>query len=147
MQRRILTCLILLPLLSGCAKIEHLPQLLTLKSYADYGDAADKYVDQTNELFVKLKGDIAGEHLKVGTASADVLTTYGKPILKERISARDAAAAQEKWLYRHPTEFFKSDKVYLTFDSVGKLAKWDLVPYVAKVKEAAVPAAHTQPTD
>jgi hypothetical protein len=113
--------------LSGCAKVQHLPQLLTLKSYSDHGEAADSFVNAANALFEKLKTDIIEQRLYPKTSASQILKTYGQPVHKELVE-RDGSQF-EQWLYRHPTEAFKTDKVYLLFDSAGFLANWEVLPY------------------
>ena len=62
---RILLSVILLFSLTGCAKIAHLPQLLTLKAIGDNKELQKQYVKRENQNFEKLLEAVKNNHPKV----------------------------------------------------------------------------------
>jgi hypothetical protein len=110
--------------LTGCF---FLPQSLkTLKSVGDSQDEIAAYLDRQVELFNRLLSDFKAEALKPGISRAAFIKTYGEPILIEEVSEPLQGV---KLLYRHPTEYFKSDRLYLYFDRQERLVFWEYKPY------------------
>ena len=108
---------------SGCATIKHADQLLTLKSVGNSQEEIARYVDKQAELFKKLVEDIKDERLEIGEPKDNILSWYGEPVLSKEILGD--SFVKEELLYRHPTEYFTSDRVYLYFDIADELVRWE----------------------
>jgi len=119
----IISCLILF-FVSGCF---FLPESLkTLKSVGDSQDEIEVYLTKQIELFNKLLIDLENEDLKLGISKINLIYIYGEPILSKNVIEPPGGV---KLLYRHPTEYFQSDRVYLYFDQKDNLVRWEYKPY------------------
>ena len=110
---------------SGCAKISHLDQLLTLKGLADEQEQLKLYVEEQDEKF-----NLMLEEMKAGTLGlylnkGKIYRTFGDPVYVKKTNKNDQE--MEIWLYRYATEFFDSEKIYLTFDSNENLIETEYV--------------------
>ena len=117
---------LLAAVVSGCAKLAHLQELLTMKAYSDEKDAQVNFVRQQDEKFKTLLDLAEGQGLGAYTTRERFLTEFGEPILRKDI-IKDGRP-REEWLYRYSTQYFDSPKVYLYFDEQGVLQSWDYVP-------------------
>lgn len=114
-----------LMVLSGCAKIKHLDQLLTLKSLADEQTRMGEYVKEQDQKF-----DLMLEEMKAGTldqylTKRKIVRTFGDPIYARNVHKDDVEL--EVLLYRYAAEFFGTEKIYLYFDSDENLVKSEYV--------------------
>lgn len=105
----------------GCAKVQHLDQLLTLKGLADEQAMLGRYVEAQDQKF-----ELMIEEVKAGTLDQylnkrKILKVFGDPIYIKHVSKNDREL--ESWLYRYSTEFFDSEKIYLYFDSDNNLVE------------------------
>ena len=105
----------------GCAKVQHLDQLLTLKGLADEQAMLGRYVEAQDQKF-----ELMIEEVKAGTLDQylnkrKILKVFGDPIYIKHVSKNDQEL--ESWLYRYSTEFFDSEKIYLYFDSDDNLVE------------------------
>ena len=96
---------------SGCAKVKHLDQLLTLKGLADEQVVMNQYIEKQDQIF-----ELMIEEAKAGTLDQylnkkRILRTFGDPIFVKHVKKDDQEL--ESWLYRYPMEFFDSEKIYL----------------------------------
>ena len=73
-----------------------------------------------------MREDLKNNRLAKGMLTKQILATYGEPILSKEVSDKDSA--KEVFLYRHPTEFFSSDRIYLYFDNDKRLLFWEFEP-------------------
>jgi len=104
---------------SGCAKVKHLDQLLTLKGLADEQVAMNQYIEKQDQIF-----ELMLEKAKAGTLDQylnkrKILRTFGDPIFVKHVKRDDQEL--ESWMYRYSTEFFDSEKIYLYFDLDGNI--------------------------
>ncbi len=74
--------------------------------------------------FSLLSKDLERNWLKVGTLKKDIIARYGQPILELPTQMQEEPI---KLLYRYPTKYFDSPKVYLYFDNNQALTRWDTV--------------------
>jgi len=116
--------------LSGCAKVQHLDQLLTLKALADEQVVMGQYVEEQNQKF-----ELMIEEVKAGTLDQylnkkRILRTFGNPIHVKHINKNDQEL--ESWLYRYSMQFFDSEKIYLYFDPDDNLVESE---YIGKRNE------------
>lgn len=115
---------------AGCAKLEHLDQLLTLKDLSEEGERLDRYVQKQNKNFDLLVETIKSGGITQYSTRRKILAHFGEPVLKEKIQTESAQG--EKWLYRYAKQFFNGEKVYLYFDTEGKLLSWERVLSLAE---------------
>lgn len=133
-QRRISLWLTLFTLhlfvvcLSGCStvkKIQHLPQLLTLKNYSDSQGSIKKEAEQADKMFDELVVEIEAGQFDYQTA-AQVEKRFGDPVFRREAACQ--AQACEQWLYRKAKDFSGEDgKVYLYFNNEGQLVDFEYV--------------------
>ena len=108
----------------GCALFSQ--EAATLKAVGKSQDQIARYVQKQEKLFAKLLDDFENERLVAGTSRSVIIKRYGEPILSKK-SAQPPYG--EIFLYRHPTGYFDSDKLYLRFDELDKLIGWKYKPY------------------
>jgi hypothetical protein len=113
-------------LIGGCSFLSHYDELITLKRLGDSQREIDNYLENQKKEFEFLKDDIKNNRLIAGTAKQDILSTYGEPVLIKQIKDKDKI--KEIFLYRHPTQYFSSDRIYLYFDEQERLYSWELQP-------------------
>lgn len=104
----------------------HMDELLTLKSVSDNQRDIDIYLKKQEKGFTKLLADIRSNKLRKGESKNYLISTYFEPVLTKK--AGDLKDIREVLLYRHPTEYFKSDRIYLYINNKGRLAYWELKP-------------------
>lgn len=117
-------------LFNGCALFTKAPQLLTLKRLGDSQKLMERDVEKKKKNLAKLMDDIKTDKLKKGTSYNRFIRLYGKPILEKLI---DKDTKEKKLLYRHPIEYFDTDKVYIYFDQ-QQLSAWKYIPAEPKGK-------------
>jgi len=122
MFRKIILFCSLLIFLSGCAILEHKDQLLTLKRLGDDQARQEQFIKRQERNFKLLLADINRGLLKKGTTRQQILSRYGEPISIKEI--KDDSRFSEQFAYRHPEQFFGSEKVYLLFDNNQILVEW-----------------------
>ncbi|HOX54133.1 MAG TPA: hypothetical protein PLC32_01625 [Candidatus Omnitrophota bacterium] len=115
-----------LVLLSSCSIITRTNQMLTLKSLGDDQALQTKFLKQQEKNFQLLLSDVQNGILKKGATRKDMLSRYGEPIAIKEMT-KDSLFA-EQFVYRHPEQFFDSEKVYLFFDKDQALAEWKYEP-------------------
>lgn len=106
----------------GCGfvkKVQHLPQLLTLKRYSDEKTEISQEVIEQNQRFDRLAAGIKNGSFKKYAAAAAVRRDFGSPVFA-RVVERDGRPVEE-WLYRYAAGYKDTDKVYLYFDFKGAL--------------------------
>ena len=123
-------------ILAGCAKIEHLDQLLTLKAISDEQALMDKDVEAYNKKFKLLIEKVKSEDIKKYSNQKNILKNFGKPIYVSDATKNDQKL--QVWMYRYAEKFMDSDKVFLYFDPAEKLVAWEFVEGKKDNKTAAV---------
>jgi len=126
MIKKICLFFVFLIFLSGCAILEHKNELLTLKSLGDDQAKQEQFLKRQEKKFQLLLSDYEKGKLKQGTAQKAVLSRYGEPISMKK--NEDQPEVSEQFVYRHPEQFFGSEKIYLYFDKDSKLIKWQYQP-------------------
>ena len=109
-------------LLTGCAKIEHLQELLTLKDLSDDRDQQDIYVKNHDESFERLLAAVKTNSLSQFPDKKSFLRDIGKPVLIKEVIGNGESL--ERWLYHRSTKSLGLPKIYLYFDQTGKLKYW-----------------------
>ncbi|MEW6008837.1 MAG: hypothetical protein AB1629_04300 [Candidatus Omnitrophota bacterium] len=118
-MRKIIWILLCALLLASCS--QNLKLLLQINN-------EDKVLKRDLRLeergFSLLLHDLKQDKLKLGTLKKDIIARYGHPILEFPLQTESAV---EKLLYRYPTKYFDSEKVYLYFDNNNELTDWDIL--------------------
>ena len=118
----LISCLISF-FVSGCFFLPESAK--TLKSVGDSQDDILAYLDKQLESFNQLLVDLKGEVIEPGISKRKFLQIYGEPILSKEVSEPSGGI---RLLYRHPTKYFKSDRVYFYFDQEENLVRWEYKP-------------------
>jgi hypothetical protein len=126
MRRLVHLLIVLSALLTGCAKIEHMDELLALQSFSDNQDAQKRYLAQEEQKFQNLLSDVKQQKLSPGISKLSIFSTYGKPILITEV--KDDLVIKQELMYRHPAQLLGSEKVFLYFDAQSRLVKWQYLP-------------------
>lgn len=113
---------IIMIFVSGCSIIQHKDALLTLKRLGDDQARQEQFLIRQEKKFQLLLSDIESKKIKIGTSRSRVLSRYGEPIAFKEIE--NDPVISEQIVYRHPEEFFGSEKVYLFFGKDKKLTDW-----------------------
>ncbi len=111
--------------LSGCAKVQHLDQLLTLKGLADEQVLMGKYIEEQDQKFELMIGEVEAGTLDQYLNKKKILKTFGDPIHVKHVNKNDQEL--ESWLYRYSTQFFDSEKIYLYFDPDDNLVESEYI--------------------
>ncbi|MFH1640717.1 MAG: hypothetical protein ABIA66_02005 [Candidatus Omnitrophota bacterium] len=109
-------------LFQGCVYLRHSKELLFLKSLADNEKEKEDYIKSQETGFEQLRADIENDRLKTGISKKDILARYFEPI---NCLSIEESSEKSSCLYRHPTKYFFTDKVYLYFDENEALARWE----------------------
>lgn len=109
--------------LTGCAKLQHLDQLLTLKDLSEEQDKLGRHIEQQDQKFELLVQAVKANQLERYPGKRHILKRFGEPVYSRPIERNGQAL--ELWLYRYSTQFFDSEKVYLYFDSSDRLVDWE----------------------
>ena len=121
-QFLLISCLFLFTI-QGCL---FLPESLkTLKSVGDSQERIEAYLAKQLKFFNQLLVDLKDEAIEPGISKKRFMSIYGEPILSKEVSEPPDGLML---LYRHPTEYFKSDRVYFYFDQEENLVSWEYKP-------------------
>ena len=121
-----------LVLLSGCAKLTHLDELLRLKSLSENQAEQKKYVEKQNENFEALLNVVKGSEANQNQGmekypdKESILKAFGEPILTKTVYEDEEV--REQLLYRYSEKLSGSEKVYLYFNAKGHLVNWQHFP-------------------
>lgn len=116
--------------IQGCVFLSE--EVATLKEVGKSQAQIVEYIERQEKLFEKLLDDLKNERLVVGTSKSTIMNLYGEPILSKEAKKPPPG---EILLFRYPTRYFDSDKVYLRFDKADELIGWKHKPYDAPTKE------------
>lgn len=119
----IAAALILLILTSGCSLLDHLDQIMTLSDYTRDKEAQEEVVHSIDTHYDALVAAVQSGKIKEYSNQKEILQAFGEPILIKAIET--SGQHQEQWLYRHGLPTKAKDKVYLYFDTKGKLLKYE----------------------
>ncbi len=113
---RIIAILLILSCISGCATVGALNKLQELSSDRDGQQA---YVKEGAVKFKQLVSDFSSGAIKAGISKDEIIEIYGEPISVKNI--KTVSSFKEEFMYRHPAQFFGSERIFLYFDSGSKL--------------------------
>lgn len=125
-NKKVFPLLVSFFLFSGCTLITKAPQLMALKRFSDSQKQIERYIAAQEKKLAILKADIKNNRLEKGTAYCDILRRYGSPVLEKELDGQQGFS--KELLYRHPVEYFNTDRIYLYFDSALNLAQWEYQP-------------------
>lgn len=104
--------------------VKYSDQLLTLKSIGDSQRQISQYIENQKQLFTLLLYDIQNDQITADLTEAQIKSRYGDPVV-----TAEKSSGEKRLLYRHPTKYYCSDRVYFYIDPAGKLARWEYIPY------------------
>jgi len=133
-MKRYLCLLIIVLTLSGCAKLAHLRELLTLDALSKNQTKQNEYVEAADARFEKLLAAVREEKGGEYPDKAAVTEAFGKPVYVKDIT--EGGRTMERWLYRYAV-YYSREKVYVYFDGDGRKVRWQLMPSKEKPKEVA----------
>ena len=113
-------------LLTGCAKLQHLDQLLTLKGLSDEQTQMGQEIERQDARFERLAAAVEEGSISEYKDQKSVTGQFGPPIFTEKV--QEDGRPFEVWVYRYAARFFDSPKVYLYWDQSGQLARWEFTP-------------------
>ena len=111
-------------LLAGCTGLTHVRELMVLERIGENQAEIKEYLDEQERLFYKLRQDIENNQLSQGMPLPEVLSMYGEPIFQS--FPEEQGKIKRTYFYRHPTQYFSSDRIYLNFDDEQRLCSWKL---------------------
>lgn len=123
---RVLTVFSICLILGGCILLPGGKRISRLQGYSANRDEIEVYVEQQEALYSKLKADINSGVLRPGITKQVILERYSDPILCNEDPQVENADVAETCLFRHPTAYFTTDKIYLHFDKNYKLYAWQV---------------------
>ncbi len=124
-MRQGIVLVLMLMMVSGCAKAKYLKQLLILKGLADEQTEMAHYVEAKDQTFQLMLAEMEAGRIEDYSSKTKVLRTFGNPIFIKQVE--ESTELMESWLYRYSTDFFGSDKIYLYFDEDETLVDWKYV--------------------
>lgn len=110
-------------LLQGCVYLRHSQELLFLKGFADNEKEKENYIRSQEAGFEQLKQDISDGRLKSGIPRKKIIARYFEPI---NCLPLEEIPDKNVCLYRNPTKYFFTDKIFLYFDENDTLTRWEL---------------------
>lgn len=134
----LIICCVVFPF-SGCAKLAHLDQLLTLKAMGENKDQQAKFVKEQDQNFENILQAYRDNRLGQYPDTKSIQKAFGAPIAVSD-EVKDGVS-RISWLYRYSVQMLSSDKLYLYFSPDGKLLEWQYVE-----KNPAKTAPETSPT-
>lgn len=124
-MKKILLIVVSILIFSGCAKLQHLDQLLTLKDMSDEQTRLQQYIEQQDKKFDKLLQAVKERTLVKNVRGQSIVRMYGEPLGKREVE-KDGKKL-ERWNYRYQMKYFESEKVYLYFNEEKRLVGWEHV--------------------
>ena len=109
-------------LLAGCAKLQHMDQLLTLKAVSDEQGQMGKEIKHQDAKFERLVAEVREGSISKYKSQKNVTRQFGAPVFIEKIA--ENGRPLEVWVYRYAAQFFDSPKVYLYWNKSGELVQW-----------------------
>jgi len=123
--RGICLIILMLALFSGCSVLRHSQEIRTLQELSASGSEIDDYLEKQKKKFYLLRDLVLSAQIKKGIRKEQFIEQYGDPVLS---TLSGKGKEEETLLYRDPTGFFDSDRIYAVFDCSGRLVSWELVP-------------------
>lgn len=121
--RKLIVIFAILACLSGCAKLQHLDQLLTLKDLSEEQDRLERHIQTQDEKFELLVKAVQDGTIGLSKNQKSIRKHFGEPVYTEKIT--QDGRLLDLWVYRYAAKFFDSPKVHLYLDSSGQLIRWD----------------------
>lgn len=129
-------------LLTGCAKLQHMDQLLTLKGLSDEQARMGREIERQDALFERLIAAVEEGSISKYKDQKSVAGQFGPPIFTEKV--QEDGRPFEVWVYRYAARFFDSPKVYLYWDQAGQLVRWEFTPAVSSHESGPKQSAGVQ---
>ncbi|MBF0385493.1 MAG: hypothetical protein HQL27_06435 [Candidatus Omnitrophica bacterium] len=121
---KIISAFTALFLICGCATIQHLDELLTLKEYSESQEATQKYVADQDAKFKDLLEAVNNGTVEQYKTRKTFRIAFGDSVFDKKVQRNNEEVTES--LYRYSTKYFDSDNVYVYFDKKGMLLEWRL---------------------
>lgn len=125
---RISGILLLVLLLSGCFQMRMLPYMdqgLTLQDLSNEKEAQGKHVAATDANFDKLLAAAISGDIQKYTTESDVIKAFGPPIASFPIE--EQGKTLKRSLYRYAIQSRGPHKVYMYYDTEGRLVRFESI--------------------
>ncbi|MBU1999221.1 MAG: hypothetical protein ABIG46_00470 [Candidatus Omnitrophota bacterium] len=122
MKIKIIFYILAIVLIGGCASGYNTQGLLMLKRLGDNQKGIEVYIESQVKGLSRLRKDIVEGRLGAEIIKQDIADNYLEPIVCRDVKGK------ERCLYRHPTKYFNTPRVYLFFNKEEKLLSWKLQP-------------------
>lgn len=113
-----LTIFLMVIFICGCSTLSGINRLKELSLNRDEQQAAIK---KQEEQFKQLLKDFSSGKLEKGASQNKIMEIYGQPVITKKI--KTDLTFKEELTYRHPAQFFGSEKIFLYFDSEDRLTE------------------------
>lgn len=130
----IVSCILVI-FAGGCAKLQHLDQLLTLKALSDEQTQMGKEIKRQDLKFEQLIAAVQDGSIDRYKTQKSISGEFGPPIFTKK--TEEVSGPVDIWIYRYSAEFFDSPKVYLYWTQSGELLRWEFAPVVSSPEVAA----------
>ena len=111
--------------------LEYGDQISTLRQLGASQRQIELTLLEQEAAFNRLWADAANNKLVPGMIKPDILAAYGEPVITQDVSGVNGK--KERLLYRRPTAYFNSDKIYLYFNATGFLESAETDPMRQKI--------------
>ena len=124
--RNVLLGVAFVSLACGCSVTNNFDEITRLQSYSNNKDRQESWIKAHDQRFEKILAVAKDQGFSRYPNRRSVLRNFGKPVYSRWV-IRDERQ-NEVFLYRHATQYFGVDKVYIYFDEAGQLQSWDYTP-------------------
>ena len=124
-MKRFFSLILSVLILAGCAALNNLDELLTLKDLAVDRDLQDKTVAEQNKQFEKLSEAIKSNAIKEYPNKKSCQREFGPPVYSTQLVQNGEHL--ERWLYRYAIQKTAKEKIYLYFDESNQLTYWEIL--------------------
>ncbi len=107
---------------AGCAKLQYLDELLTLRGLATEQEQMARQIARQDTQFEDLVAAVQKGTISTYRTQKGVARKFGPPIYVRHFTEDDHRL--DVWVYRHAVQFFGSPRVYLYWDESGHLIRW-----------------------
>ncbi len=110
----------------GCWFLSHYDEVKTLQAFDKNNRQIQEYLDSQEKSFFRLRSDVRHNRLTPGVTKERITSEYGDPVFCRIVEERPGAT--QECLYRNPTRYFSTDKIYLYFNEAHILIAIEFKP-------------------
>ena len=128
-MKKIFAVLVISLMFTGCAKLAHIKELLTLDSLSKNKALQAETVRIMDKSFDKLREAVKYHQVKDYSDQTSFIRIFGGPVYMEKVKRNGEVLDQ--WLYRYAVDP-ETDKVYIYWDKNRTLVDYTYVPFKKK---------------